>query len=432
MVLPLFKSHYSLGRSILTLEKKDTQLTNGPDSIIDLCLDHEIKDFYLVEDSMGSFLQAYNNTKEEDLSFRFGLKINVTKDRNEKNEAALKTSSKYIIFAKNEDGYKKLIKIYSDAASKGFYYVPRTDFGVLRELWDDSSLALAIPFYDSFIFRNTLEGGECIPEFDFTEPTFLVEENELFFDSVVRNRIDSFCKGKYEIQEAQSIYYKEQQDFTAYLTLRCMNNRSTWNKPNIEHLSSDGFSFESWAEKEGVTFVPSRKHKPKLRKPEQANEEQPKPDNELKKIALEREDVHKDHASSRPLSKDYEYVGMVGEAQFAKEFNFKLDKELRPEGDGGKDFSCSLGTIDVKTARKAFNLIVEEGHVRADIHILAQYNENKETATLLGWAYKKEVLDAPKKDFGYGVINHYIPKNKLRSIESLKQKIGIKVDDFGF
>ena len=278
MVLPLFKSHYSLGRSILTLEKKDTQLTNGPDSIIDLCLDHEIKDFYLVEDSMGSFLQAYNNTKEEDLSFRFGLKINVTKDRNEKNEAALKTSSKYIIFARNEDGYKKLIKIYSDAASKGFYYVPRTDFGVLRELWDDSSLALAIPFYDSFIFKNTLEGGECVPEFDFTEPTFLVEKNELFFDSIVQKRVESFCKDKYESQEAQSIYYKEKQDFTAYLTLRCMNNRSTWNKPNIEHLSSDGFCFENWAEKEGVTFVPSRKHKPKLRKPEQANEEQPKPD----------------------------------------------------------------------------------------------------------------------------------------------------------
>ena len=69
MVLPLFKSHYSLGRSILTLEKKETQLINGPDSIIDICLDHEIKDFYLVEDSMGSFLQAYSNTKDEDLSF---------------------------------------------------------------------------------------------------------------------------------------------------------------------------------------------------------------------------------------------------------------------------------------------------------------------------------------------------------------------------
>ena len=289
MVLPLFKSHYSLGRSILTLEKKETQLTNGPDSIIDICLDHEIKNFYLVEDSMGSFLQAYNNTKDEDLSFRFGLKINVTKDRHEKNEEALKTSSKYIIFAKNEDGYKKLIKIYSDAASAGFYYVPRTDFGVLRELWDDSSLALAIPFYDSFIFKNTLGGGECIPEFDFTDPTFLVEENELFFDSIVRKRIESFCKNKHEIQEAQSIYYKEKEDFTAYLTLRCMNNRSTWNKPNIDHLSSDEFSFESWAEKEGVTFVKSPLHKPKLRMPEEDTEaiEVKEPVNTIVKLTKE-------------------------------------------------------------------------------------------------------------------------------------------------
>jgi len=268
MLLPLFKSHYSLGRSILTLEPRDRGVVNGPDSIIDICLDHEIKDFYLVEDNMGSFLQAYNSTKDEDLSFRFGLKINVTQDRNEKNEEALKKSSKYIIFAKNVDGYKKLIKIYSDAASDGFYYVPRTDFKVLREVWDDKSLTLAVPFYDSFIFKNTLESGQCIPEFDFTSPTFLIEENELFFDSIIRKRIETFCKDKYETQEAKSIYYKEKDDFMAYLTLRCMNNRSTWNKPNIDHLTSDEFSFESWAKKEKVKLKRTLKHKPKLKKPE--------------------------------------------------------------------------------------------------------------------------------------------------------------------
>ena len=246
MVLPLFKSHYSLGRSILTLEKKDTQLTNGPDSIIDLCLDHEIKDFYLVEDSMGSFLQAYNNTKEEDLSFRFGLKINVTKDRNEKNEAALKTSSKYIIFARNEDGYKKLIKIYSDAASKGFYYVPRTDFGVLRELWDDSSLALAIPFYDSYVFNNTLYSNLCVPELDFTEPVYFLEDNDLPFDELVTKKVNNLSKNT---QKTQSIYYKNKKDFKAYLTYKCINNRSSLDKPELDHMTSNEFCVESWKEK---------------------------------------------------------------------------------------------------------------------------------------------------------------------------------------
>jgi hypothetical protein len=211
----------------------------------------------------------------------------------------------------------------------------------------------------------------------------------------------------------------------------------------LAEIKNDNINFLGWETKDVMKLMPTKvfsslnienyyRNREALRPMAQLDKLLTNNNNDLKKIALEREHVHKDHASSRPLSKGYEYVGMVGEAQFAKEFNFKLDKELRPEGDGGKDFSCSLGTIDVKTARKAFNLIVEEGHVRADIHVLAQYNENKETATLLGWAHKEEVLDAPKKDFGYGVINHYIPKNKLRPIESLKQELGIKVDDFGF
>ena len=284
MILPLFKSHHSLGRSILSLAKKNTRLTNGPDSIIDLCLDHDIKHFQLVDDTIAGFLEAYSNTKDEDLSFEFGLKINVSRSRHEKNDASLKSTSKYIIFAKNEDGYRSLIKIYSDAAVAGYYYAkPHTDFNVLREFWDESNLSLAVPFYDSFIFNNTLQGGECIPEFDFTEPIFFVEENELFFDSVIRKRVESFCKDKYKIQETKSIYYKQKSDFKSYLTHRCMNHRSqgqnsTIDKPNLEHLSSNEFCFESWAEKEGVEFMPSREYKPKLRKPEQANEEQPKPD----------------------------------------------------------------------------------------------------------------------------------------------------------
>tara|TARA_B100000676_G_scaffold31174_1_gene29356 strand:+ start:355 stop:834 length:480 start_codon:yes stop_codon:yes gene_type:complete len=152
----------------------------------------------------------------------------------------------------------------------------------------------------------------------------------------------------------------------------------------------------------------------------------------LKKIAKEREDVHQNHASSRPLSKDYEYIGLVGESEFANQFNFKLDQELRPSGDGGRDFNSPLGLIDVKTARKAFNLIVEEGKVDSDIYVLAQYHEKTESASLLGWAYKKEVLEAPRKDFGYKIINHYINKRNLRTIDSLKKLLEIKVDNFPF
>ena len=246
MILPFFKSHYSLGKSILTLQKKDSSIIKGPDSIIDICLQHKLEEFYLVEDNMGSFLQAYDSTKDEKLSFRFGLRINVFSDRNEKHENSRKATCKYIIFAKDEEGYKKLIKIYSDAASTGFYYEPRTDFSVLREVWEDKSLVLAVPFYDSFLYRNTFEMCNCVPEFDFTRPTFLIENNELYFDSLLKEKVTNFCKNKYDTHDIKSIYYKEKDDFMAYLTVRCMNKRTTWNKPNIDHLSSDEFSFESW------------------------------------------------------------------------------------------------------------------------------------------------------------------------------------------
>ena len=52
MLLPLFKSHYSLGRSILTLQEESNNQV-GPDSIIQICKDNDLKEFFLIEDSMS-------------------------------------------------------------------------------------------------------------------------------------------------------------------------------------------------------------------------------------------------------------------------------------------------------------------------------------------------------------------------------------------
>ena len=43
-MIPLFKSHYSIGKSILTLKEKSSSIKNGPQSIIDLCLKMKIED----------------------------------------------------------------------------------------------------------------------------------------------------------------------------------------------------------------------------------------------------------------------------------------------------------------------------------------------------------------------------------------------------
>jgi len=242
-MIPLFKSHYSLGRSILTLEDKDKK-DDYPDSIIQICKENKMKELYLVEDNMSSFLEAYSNCRKNNIKLNYGLRISVTDSMSDKSEESRTKSSKIILFFKNKKGYQSLTKLYSIAAKEGFYYEPRLDYETISKNWTDD-LILCIPFYDSFIFNNTLKNGLCIPQFDFTKPIFFIEDNDLPFDSLVKRKALSFAeKNNLKVYEAQSIFYKERKDFKAYLTFRCINNRSVLNKPNLDHMSSDEFCFE--------------------------------------------------------------------------------------------------------------------------------------------------------------------------------------------
>ena len=247
MVLPIFKSHYSIGKSILTLEKKGDSNDNGAVSIVDLCLKEGVKVLHLVDDTMSGFLEAYINSKDAGLDFRFGLRISVC-DTKDKSEDSLERTSKYILFANNRKGYERLIKIYTFAAKDGFYYEPRIDFETLKSFWDDADLTLVVPFYDSFLHLNALRGSICIPDFSFCTPYFFIETNDVPFNFLIQRRVNHYCKDKYEIIKAKSIFYKEKSDFKAYLTFRCVSERTCLNKPNLDHMTSDEFCFESWKE----------------------------------------------------------------------------------------------------------------------------------------------------------------------------------------
>ena len=249
--LPLFKSHYSLGRSILTLEKPEDALPNGPDSIVDIAEKNDLKEVTLIEDSITGFLQAYKNLSEKNVKLIFGLRMTVCSDLEEKSEGSINGSCKYVILSKNTRGYERLIKISSHAAKKGFYYEPRTDFKSLERNWDNNDLVLAVPFYDSFLYYNTLTTRICLPQFGFTNPVFLEESNSLPFDELIRSSIAIFTKDSnlHPTIKAQSIFYHSKKDFKSYLTFRCINNRSNLEKPQLDHMGSNEFCLESWKEK---------------------------------------------------------------------------------------------------------------------------------------------------------------------------------------
>ena len=248
-MLPLFKSHFSVGRSILTLDLPDAEVDRGPDSIFKIVVDNDIDPLILVEDSFSGFLQAKKNSELLGLQLAFGLRISLSQDMNQKPSRDDRSEHKIILFAKNDGGIKALYKIYSLAFSRGHGHL---DYNNLKLLWSDD-LKLAVPFYDSFIFTNLMTFSNCVPDFSFCEPTFFTEDNGLPFDRTVRDALNQYCKQhSYDTQEVKSIYYKNKDDLRAFQTYKCLCSRGfstkgkTLNEPNLDHFGSDEFCFESW------------------------------------------------------------------------------------------------------------------------------------------------------------------------------------------
>lgn len=135
------------------------------------------------------------------------------------------------------------------------------------------------------------------------------------------------------------------------------------------------------------------------------------------KHAEERQAMHE--ASGRrdykPLSKNHEYVGLMAEKAFTDAFGGEVDVRLLSQGDKGHDFTLSDGTtVDVKGARRAHRLLVKAGKKKyADIFVLAQYDDSTQTATLVGWTTKENVLEKEPRDSGFGIVNHEVPAKEL-------------------
>lgn len=250
-MIPLFKSHYSTGKSILTLRPRGESKPNEADSIVDIAVDHGISEVFLVEDNMSSFLEAYTNLSAENIKLNFGLRLTVCNDLNEKTPESLVTESKIIVFAPNYKAYEALIKINDTASKDGFYYVPRTDYKHLRQAYENCrDLIFCIPFYDSFIHANSLQNKKCVVQFGNINPVFMLEDNDLPFDDIIAEKVLEYNlnDAPKDIINVKTCYYKNRKDFDAYMTFRCISKRTSLDKPNLEHMCSSEFSFESYAE----------------------------------------------------------------------------------------------------------------------------------------------------------------------------------------
>lgn len=247
-MLPIFRSNYSL-TSVLTLDpytEKDSREENHPDSIFDISKDYSLQDVFIVDNTLTGLVEAYENAKKANLNLRFGYRLNICQDITNKTKESEITESKFIIFA-TKNSFNDLIKLHNISSTDGIYEGrPRLDFKTLKEYWS-KNLSLAIPFYDSYVYYNLLYGRQCVPELDFTEPTYFIENNGLPFDDLLNNHIQDTIKD-HEIISSKTIYYRERKDFKAYMTYRCILNRTTFQKPELRHFGSQEFCMEAWQE----------------------------------------------------------------------------------------------------------------------------------------------------------------------------------------
>lgn len=251
-MIPLFKSDFSIGKSILTLNPPGN--TRGPISLLHLARDEGLDKVVLVEDSLAGFLKAKNNSEALGIQLVFGLRLSVCDEAlKEVPKGGDQSVHKIIIFARNGEGCKLLNKIYSFAFTQG---EGRVDCKFLKEIWSEDSLQLVIPFYDSFIFNNLFHFSSCLMDFSFASPTFFIEDNLLPLDVIAQEKVIEYCsKEGHSYEEAKSIYYNKRSDFSAYQTYKCICKRSsfgrgsTLEKPNLDHCGSNEFCFESWHEK---------------------------------------------------------------------------------------------------------------------------------------------------------------------------------------
>lgn len=254
-MIPLFKSAGgSLLRSILTLDNpKDNTDPDLPDSIFKIAVDNDLKQVVLIEDSMSSFLQFNLTANELGIKPIFGYRVTFVTDSKDKSETSWVSAHKNVILPKNKAGYKQLIKISTLAAFDNFYKEARLSYDDLHSLWTED-LTLVVPFYDSFLHKNLLTNSLCVPDFRGIKPTIFIESNDIPFDNLIEEAALSYADSNgLNIQKVKSIYYKNKEDFDAYLTLKCLNRKQfgsgrTLKAPDMEHMSSREFCWESYLE----------------------------------------------------------------------------------------------------------------------------------------------------------------------------------------
>ena len=228
MIIPLFKTSYSIGKSLLRVE-----------DIIDIAQANKLKKVTIVEDNFYGFRTSNAAFLHANIPMVYGVRIPVFQSESER-------SSRLVFFAKNNKGLNNLRNLYSKSKLSALEVLNISNL-------EDSELEdikIGVPFYDSYIYNNIFHFGLCDLNLDSYDHFYMEEDNNHPFDFQIKERLENL---NIKTQKTKTIYYRNREDFEAFQMYKAVCARKlgkvpTYSKPNLNDFCSDDFCFESYLE----------------------------------------------------------------------------------------------------------------------------------------------------------------------------------------
>ena len=219
-MIPLFKTHFSIGRSLLT-----------PERCFELAKESNLSEIVFLEDSFSGFRKINLLATENGFRFRFGIRLLAR-------QAPELIESKIVLFAKNNDGLRSLREIFTKMNIDGGVW--DIDKSMLKDI------QVVIPFYDSFVHKNLHEFG--VHNIELPDLVYFVEDNGHPFDYQILRGLERFKEKK---QSVKSIFYEKKENFKEYQFYRSNSQRQAgkipvFTSPELENCGSDKFCWEDF------------------------------------------------------------------------------------------------------------------------------------------------------------------------------------------
>ena len=153
-MIPLFKSTFSIGRSLLRVE-----------DLVDIAQSGDIKKMILVEDNFYGFRIINKAFLNIEVPMVYGVRLPVVQSN------LSEKPSKLIFFPKNNKGVAVARNLYTKCFTSAGECLHLSTLG--KGELDD--ISVGVPFYDSYIFNNIFHFGLCDISLDDYDHFYITE-----------------------------------------------------------------------------------------------------------------------------------------------------------------------------------------------------------------------------------------------------------------